>query len=70
MSKKDYIPVGEIMTRKNGKKYEAVISISKCCSGCAFKDRAFEYCEPILCCSSERADGLNVSFLRRKDLEV
>ena len=72
MSRKDYVPVGEILTRKNGKKYEAVKhkpAISDC-DKCAFGIKEYDWCRPVKCVPSLREDGTNVFFVRRKDLEI
>lgn len=66
------IPLGEIMTRKNGKKYQVVLSPGWAyeCKACAFHDKTTDFCEGIPCTGLDRADGHEVVFIRRKDLET
>ena len=67
MSRKDYYAVGEIMTRKNGKKYECVLDAD--CYNCAFNKKDALFCSEIKCSPHDRIDGKFVHFIRRKDLE-
>ena len=67
MSKKDYTPVGGIMTRNNGKKYE-VKSGSNCCN-CSFREKSAHFCVDIPCAVNQRNDRIAAIFIRRKDLE-
>lgn len=67
MSRKDYIEVGGIMTRKNGKKYECVFDGG--CDDCAFDKKDALFCAKIMCSPYDRIDGKHVHFIRRKDLE-
>ena len=68
MSKKDDIPIGEIMTRKNGEKYEVLAGPT--CKGCAFRLESEKFCEDIPCYPECRLDRQPVIFVRRKDLEA
>lgn len=68
MSRKDYVPVGGILTRTNGKKYE-VVPFSNCIH-CAFYNRNSLWCTGMLCDPDDRDDKVSVIFLRRKDLET
>ena len=71
MSKEDYVEVGGIMTRKNGKKYEVQKGKAHyACTVCAFKQKVSEFCTPIPCNESQRLDSEQVIFIRRKDLET
>ena len=72
MSKKDYVEIGGIMTRKNGKKYEVKESPwGDSCDTCAFSVKKIPgFCDAIPCCGHERKDGLLIIFIRRKDLET
>ena len=65
--KTDDIPVGGIMVRKNGKKYEVVKGYM--CRNCDFEDKPFDFCKPIQCVKNERSDWTAIIFVRRKDLE-
>lgn len=65
MSRKDYYAVGEIMTRKNGKKYECVEEND--CDSCAFGGK--ETCSVVMCLPTRRLDAKEVHFILRKDLE-
>lgn len=67
MSRKDYVPVGGILTRNNGKKYELASGYH--CTKCAFAHKGWEWCDSIKCVPTMREDSLNVIFIRRKDLE-
>lgn len=68
--KSDSIPLGGILVRKNGKTYHAVPAVQKrLCTGCAFINKPDLFCESIHCCGIERTDGVDVIFIRRKDLE-
>lgn len=70
MSKKDYTPIGGIMSRKNGKKYEVSEPVMlTTCNGCAFIARSEKFCSGVPCIPAYRKDGKNVIFIRRKDLE-
>lgn len=62
------LEVGEILHRKNGKKYEVVKAFD--CEGCAFDNRNSEWCTPMKCAKSYRKDKTAVIFVRRKDLET
>ena len=66
MSKSDYYEIGAIMHRKNGKAYEVV---KGGCYDCAFAEKSFDWCYTINCASFDRADGNDVAFRRRKDLD-
>lgn len=65
--KNEDIPIGGIMVRKNGKKYEVVEGYM--CRNCAFEDKSFRFCDSINCGESERSDWTSIIFVRRKDLE-
>ena len=67
MSRKDYYAVGEIMTRKNGKKYECVEKDG--CLGCDFFKKGENWCDGMKCAYQTRIDCINIVFIRRKDLE-
>lgn len=67
MSKKDYTPIGGIMTRNNGKKYE--VNMGSGCSHCSFYGKGGEFCKDIPCTVYQRNDGTPAIFIRRKDLE-
>lgn len=69
MSRKDYIEIGGIMTRKNGKKYECVLA-SQVCKGCYFEEKTVYFCAGIKCAPYSRTDNQYVHFIRRKDLEA
>ena len=64
--KTDDIPVGGIMVRKNGKKYEAVVALG--CTNCAFL-KCTLWCDQIYCSENLREDNQSIIFIRRKDLE-
>ena len=68
MSKKDYTPIGGIMTRKNGKKYE--VRKGNTCCNCSFREKSDEFCQAIPCTDYLRNDGIPAIFIRRKDLEA
>ena len=68
MGKKDYVPVGGIMTRKNGKKYQ-VNDVNPSCEECAFVGKSESFCGGIPCVPIMREDDKHVNFIRRKDLE-
>lgn len=67
------IPVGCLMERKNGKRYQVVAAPSPAwvngCKACAFETKSLYFCRNILCEASKRKDGMEVVFVRRKDLE-
>ena len=67
MSKKDYTPIGGIMTRNNGKKYE--VNMGSSCRHCSFYEKSGEFCKDIPCADYQRNDGIPAIFIRRKDLE-
>lgn len=67
-TRNDEIPVGSIMTRKNGKKYMTIIADG--CTPCAFDKKGANWCQGIECAGPARTDGNNVVFIRRKDLEM
>ena len=67
MSKKDYTPIGGIMTRNNGKKYE--VKSGRSCCNCSFREKSAHFCEDIPCAIYQRNDGIPAIFIRRKDLE-
>ena len=69
MSKKDYVPVGGILTRTSGKKYEVVL-MSDYCTGCAFRSKHMGWCAGVMCTPVSREDNNEVIFIRRKDLET
>ena len=72
MSKKDYVEIGGIMTRKNGKKYEVKeIPWGGSCDTCTFSVKKISgFCDAIPCSGHVRKDGLPIIFIRRKDLET
>lgn len=71
MSKEDYVKVGGIMTRKNGKKYQVKkAKANYACTVCAFKQKSLDFCTPIPCSEYLRLDSEQVIFIRRKDLET
>ena len=71
MSKKDYVEIGGIMTRKNGKKYEVQKAKAHyACTVCAFNQKSLDFCTPIPCNNYLRLDSKQVIFIRRKDLET
>ena len=69
MSRKDYVPVGGILERNNGKKYEAVLGTCRC-DGCAFEYKSDEWCKGMRCIPGHRPDKTSVIFKRRADLET
>ena len=71
MSKKDYVKIGGIMTRGNGKKYEVQkAKAHHACTVCAFSQKSLEFCTTIPCNESLRLDMKQVIFIRRKDFET
>ena len=71
MSKEDYVKVGGIMTRKNGKKYQVKKAKAHyACTVCAFNQKSLDFCTPIPCSEYLRPDMKQVIFIRRKDLET
>ena len=65
--KTDDIPVGGIMVRKNGKKYQVVVEVG--CSPCAFYKKGMLWCDQIYCSENLCEDNQSIIFIRRKDLE-
>lgn len=65
--KKEDIPVGKIMVRKNGKKY--VVVAMPGCKQCSFYYKPKEWCDLMLCCKNTRNDNTDVIFMRRRVLE-
>lgn len=65
--KTDNIPVGGIMVRKNGKKYQVVVEVG--CTHCAFYKKGMLWCDQIACDAYTRKDNTGIIFIRRKDLE-
>ena len=66
-SRKDYYPIGAVMQRKNGKCYEVVAGAG--CASCTFDGKHNGWCDYMKCDHHFREDGVDVIFIRRKDLE-
>ena len=66
------LPVGAILVRKNGKRYEIVKAPNRCkdvCRVCAFDNKTADWCTPMPCVFHEREDRTDIIYIRRKDLE-
>ena len=62
MSRKDDVPVGEILTRKNGKQYAVLIDMCEDCDLCAFFHKPLKWCSTMKCAAIDRWDKTSVIF--------
>ena len=69
MSRRDDVPVGGVLTRKNGKEYLVIADPSTTvdlCDVCAFSHKSLGWCSEMKCAPRDRGDNTGVFFIKIK----